>query len=190
MEYSFRNSPHEKAKRAVLNLTTIDLYYDEAKYTIPYKDINGVWLNKPGGICTCRAYSCTLNIKDKKPLFISSKNYDEKGNTLEQSNHYNSFVRVLHHHLQTKSKAEYKFGVQPMQYLLRVCMVIAILAGFILSSLYLNINQYLLIGTALVSLFGTVCGVNFCITNFPKGYTPENIPLKLLPRQISNPIEF
>ncbi|ELR72194.1 hypothetical protein C900_01748 [Fulvivirga imtechensis AK7] len=184
MEYSFRNSPNEKVKKVFLNQTGLDLYVDGAKYVIPYCDINGVWLQRPGGICTPRAYSCTLNINDKKPVFISSKNYDEAGDLVEQSNHYNSFVRVLHHHLQKQGRAQYKFGVQPLQYALRVVAIIAILGGFTLSYLYLNINQYLLAVPALLSLFVAVCGLNFCIANFPKGYRPENIPLQLLPSQI------
>lgn len=181
MEYSFRNAAGESEKKIVLNLTGIELYFEGAKYAIPYNDINGVWLNKPSGICTCRAYSCTLNIKNKKPLFISSKNYDAAGNIVEQSNQYNSFVRVLHHHLQSKSAARYRFGVQPTQYVLRVLAIIGILAAFLFSSLYLNISQYILAVPVALSLFVAVCGVNFCIANYPKNYTPENIPLKLLP---------
>lgn len=186
MEYAFKNSPEEKVKKIVLNLTGFDLYFDGAKYTVSYSDINGVWLNKPGGLCTPSEYSCTLNINDRKPIYISSKNYDDEGNVIEQPNHYNSFVRVLHHHLQSKSRAQYRFGVQPRQYALRVLTIIGILTGFGASYLYLNINKYILALPAVLSIFVAVCGLKFCISNYPKDYKPENIPLKLLPSPITS----
>ncbi|MEQ8926458.1 MAG: hypothetical protein RLO81_11630, partial [Fulvivirga sp.] len=180
MEYTFKNSPKDHLRTIFLRDTSLIISFDGAKYEYPYKDISNVWLNNPGGFCSPGEFSCTLNIIDQKPIYISSKNYNEKGEVIEQSNFYNSFVRVIHMHLGTNTSASFKFGTQPKAYITRVAIILMILAGCISSILYTDINPIILILPSVVGIFVTVCGLKFCITRFPKGYNPRNIPLNLL----------
>ncbi|QSE97912.1 hypothetical protein [Fulvivirga lutea] len=181
MEYTFKNSPEDYLRTIVLKEKSLTLNFEGSTYEYPYNKITKVWLNNPGGFCSPGEFSCTLNIIDKKPVYISSKNYNDKNEEIEQSNFYNSFVRVLHMHLGVNTTASFKFGTQPTAYIARVAIILAILTGCVASILLTNVNPFILILPSALGIFVSVCGLKFCITRFPKGYNPNNIPLNLLP---------
>ncbi|MTI22881.1 hypothetical protein E1176_17750 [Fulvivirga sp. RKSG066] len=183
MEYSFKINESGKERTLILKNEMIIYVLDDAIYEVPYKNITAVWLNKPGGFCTPSSYSCTLNIKDDKPIFITSKNWDLDQREILQQNHYNSFVRVLHMHLKEKSKATYGFGVKPQYYMLRVAAIITILTLATYLSVNYQLNNFLLAIPVAISLFVLTCGLNFCVKNFPSSYRPDHIPITLLPAQ-------
>lgn len=181
MEYTFKNSAAEKEKRIFLHHTGIDLYHDGAKYTVPYSNINSIWLNKPGGLLNLGEFSCTININDQKPIYIADKNYDAYGFIKHQPNNYNSFIRVLHHHLQDKSNVKYKFGSKPLQYVLRLIIITAIVFTCFLPYGFLDVNQYTLIIPILVAFTVGAFSLKFLLNEYPKCYMPDSIPLNLLP---------
>ena len=181
MEYTFRNSPKDDLKTIFLRDSSLVLKFDGSTYEYPYSEIEKVWLNSPGGFCSPGEFSCTLNIVDKKPVYISSKNYNQNGTEINQSNFYNSFIRVLHMHLDGQTKADYKFGTTPVAYLGRVAIILIILTGCITSILYTSINPFVLAIPSAIGIFVAVCGAKFCISRFPKGYNPKDIPLEVLP---------
>lgn len=181
MEYTFRNDPKDHLKTIFLSDKSLILKFDGSQYEYPYNQITKVWLNNPGGFCSPGEFSCTLNIVDKKAVYISSKNYEENGREIEQSNFYNSFVRVLHIHLDGNTSTDYKFGSEPKAYLGRITIILCILAGCIASISFTTINPLILIAPSIIGILVTICGLKFCITRFPKGYNPKDIPLNLLP---------
>lgn len=183
MEYNFKIEESGSERSIILKNDMLIYVVDNAIYDIPYKDITSVWLNKPGGICTPNIYSCTLQFKQEKPLFISSKNWTADKKEIHQENHYNSFIRVLHMHLLQKSGAQFSFGVKPQKYLTKVATIILILATSAFLTINFDLKNYLLAIPAMVSVFVITCGLNFCLKNFPSRYKPEAIPLNLLPSQ-------
>ncbi len=183
MEYNFKITESGSERSIILKNDMLHYVVDNAIYEVPYNIINAVWLNKPGGICTPNHYSCTLNIEDDKPIFISSRNWDENKREMHQQNHYNSFVRVLHVHLKEKSKAKYGFGVKPKYYALRVIAIITIIAIASYVALTFKDSWYILVAPVAVSIFVLTCGLNFCVKNFPSKYKPDQIPMRLLPVQ-------
>ncbi|HNP18855.1 MAG TPA: hypothetical protein PKL31_10505 [Fulvivirga sp.] len=181
MEYVFKNSPKDKLRKIVLTDDGFNLIMDGATYPYKYSSVNQVWLNSPGGFCSPGEYSCTLNIVDQKPLYISSKNYSDSKKLIDQFNHYNSFIRVLHLHLKNNKAAQFKFGTTPFKYLTRIMVIIGILTACVLSIMLLEANPLVFIVPSGLAIFVSVCGMKFCINRFPKVYNPENIPLTLLP---------
>lgn len=182
MEYYFKNSITDKPKKLVLTDSGINLYLDDACYQYDYRDIVGVWLNKPGGIFDQKFFSCTLNIADRKPLFISSLNFDQDDELINQDNHYNSFIRVMHLHLKEKSKAKYHLGVPPLNYSLRIILAILVLAVCLAAYFHVDLSTVALGAVGFLVLATGVAGLQFGISKFPKFYNPDNIPLELLPR--------
>lgn len=183
MEYNFKVDENGSERTVILKSDMLIYIEENAIYDISYSDITSVWLNKPGGFCTSNIYSCTLQFKHEKPLFISSKNWREDRVEIHQENHYNSFIRVLHMHMREKSAAKYSFGVKPQKYLTKVATIILILTLAVAGSIIFQINNYLLAIPVTISLFVTTCGLNFCLKNYPSKYTPDQIPMSLLPTQ-------
>jgi len=183
MDYTFKINEEDKERRLILKDEFMIYAIDGSVYEIPYNRISAVWLNKPGGICTPNHYSCTLNIDDDKPVFISSRNWGENGREIIQQNHYNSFIRVLHLHLKEKSKAQYGFGVKPKPYFMRVGAIVTILSLSVLFAIIFNLNNVLIAIPAVISVSVLTCGLNFCLKNFPSTYKPDCIPFALLPVQ-------
>lgn len=183
MEYNFRVDENGSERTVILKNDMLIYIEKNAIHDISYKDITNVWLNKPGGLCTPNIYSCTLHFKHDKPLFISSKNWRDDKMEIRQENHYNSFIRVLHMHLREKSSAKYSLGVKPKKYLTKVATIILILALAATVSITFQLNNYLLAIPVLISVFVVTCGLNFCLKNYPSKYTPDHIPLSLLPTQ-------
>ncbi len=181
MEYTFRISADSPEVMMVLTENEIQLKTEGAVYRHPYSSVQKVWLNNPGGFCSPGEFSCTLNIVDKKPIYIASKNYDKQGHLINQANHYNTFVRVLHMHVKSNAKAKFRFGATPVKYAMRIATIISILATCLASSLLIDANPLIFIMPSAAAIFVTVCGLRFCITRFPKGYNPDDIPLNLLP---------
>lgn len=183
MEYNFKVEEHGSERTVILKNDMLIYIEENAIHDIPYSDITNVWLNKPGGLCTSNIYSCTLQFKHQKPLFISSKNWRDDRVEIHQENHYNSFIRVLHMHMREKSTAKYSFGVKPKKYFTKVATIILILTLAAVSSITFNLNNYLLAIPVGISLFVVTCGLNFCLKNYPSHYMPDRIPLNLLPTQ-------
>jgi len=181
MEYSYKISDSGSERSIILKNEVIIYIANGAIYDIPYKRITSVWLNKPSGFLSPNYFSCTLNIEDDKPIFISSKNWDDYNNEILQQNHYNSFVRVLHMHLKEKSKAKYGFGVKPKNYFIKAAAILAVLAVVLFLSVSLQLNNFLLAFPILVGGSALAIGINFCVKNYPHRYKPDHIPLQLLP---------
>jgi hypothetical protein len=181
MEYSFKNSPKNSLSKITLGEKGFQLVINKDIYNYQYTDISKVWLNNPGGFCSPGEFSCTLNIKEKKPIYISSKNYTDNGDIIGQANHYNSFIRILHRYIGSNQSAEFKFGSTPFKYFGRIALIIGILTSCILSTSLIDTNPLYFIIPSAMGIFVSVCGMKFCITRFPKGYNPNEIPLNLLP---------
>lgn len=181
MEYSFKNSPKDHLSKMALGENGFRIVIDGATYNYKYSEVTRVWLNNPEGFFTPGEFSCTVNIVDKKPIYITSKNFDQNGLFVEQSNHYNSFVRVLHMHVKSNKAAEFKFGSTPTKYLMRMAIIALILTSCIVSIMTFNSNPLFFIIPSVFGIFVSIYGLRFCITRFPKGYNPNDIPLELLP---------
>lgn len=165
----------------LLTSNALHLYIDGAKYTTPYEKVVGVWLSTPAGFLAGNTYACTLNIEDAKPIYVPIKNFDESGDLIDQSNHYNSFIRVLHVHLREKSKAHYYFGVRPISYAIKVLVLLSIIFACLACYLLLNLSGVVVIPLGLVLMASAYTLLRFGIKSFPKLYDPNEIPLGLLP---------
>ncbi|MEM1406946.1 MAG: hypothetical protein AAGG59_09245 [Bacteroidota bacterium] len=181
MDYSFRPSATESERKILLTSNAFHLYLDGAKYSTPYEKVVGVWLSTPSGFLAANTYACTLNIEDAKPIYISNKNYDDAGKPIVQANHYNSFIRVLHVHLREKSKAHYYFGVKPVNYAMKLIVLLAVVMACITSYFAFNLNGLLVLPVGVVLLASAYALLRFGIKSFPKLYDPDQIPLRLLP---------
>ncbi|MDX1628555.1 MAG: hypothetical protein R3345_07635 [Fulvivirga sp.] len=181
MEYSFKTN--EKDQTRIIHLESDKLVYfmDDERQEVPYNQIHSVWLSKPGGVLTPNSYSCTLNIKNAKPIYISSKNWDDEKKEILQQNHYNSFVRVLHLHLKEKSRAQYGFGLPPASYLSKLAILLLIVCSTIYWALSSQLSGTMLIGTIGLGVLIVIIGLNFSLKNYPSHYQPDQIPLNLLP---------
>jgi hypothetical protein len=181
MDYAFKNSPKDHLTQMVLGENGFKIILDGATYNYKYSDVTRVWLNNPEGFIAPGEYSCTINIVDKKPIYITSKNFDQNGLFIEQSHHYNTFVRVLHMHIKSNKAAEFKFGTTPAKYFRRVAIIALILTACVASIITFKSNPFYFIVPSVFGVFVTIYGLQFCITRFPKVYNPDNIPLELLP---------
>ncbi|MEO0555720.1 MAG: hypothetical protein AAF149_21120 [Bacteroidota bacterium] len=181
MDYSFRSSATESERKILLTTNALHLYVDGAKYSTPYEKVVGVWLSTPSGFLAGNTYACTLNIEDAKPIYISIKNYDDAGKLIEQANHYNSFIRVLHLHLCKKSKAHYFFGVKPASYAAKLIVLLAVVMTCVTSYFVFNLSGLLILPVGVALMVSAYTLLSFGIKSFPKLYDPDEIPLRLLP---------
>ncbi len=181
MEYSFKNSPKAHLTQMALGENGFRVVIDGATYNYKYSEVTRVWLNNPEEFFNPSEYSCTINIIDKKPIYITSKNYNHNGLIMDQSHNYNSFVRVLHMHVRSNKAAEFKFGSTPSKYLKRLAIIALILIGCVASIISFDSNPLYFIAPSVFGVFVSIYALRFCITRFPKGYNPNDIPLELLP---------
>ncbi|TRX51614.1 hypothetical protein FNH22_23930 [Fulvivirga sp. M361] len=181
MEYTYRLSADSEPRRMVLKENALDFHLDDYKLTIPYAKVVGVWLSSPDGLLFSENYSCTLNIEDGKPIFITMKNFDGHGQLMTQDNHYSSFIRVLHLHLREKSKARYYFGVKPLNYFTKLLTFTGVIVSCLILYFFFNLNEIITIFLTVIAFFFLLVTLRFGIRRFPKIYDPDEIPLNLLP---------
>lgn len=181
MDYSYKITPSDTTRRMLLSSNALHLYLDGHKYTTPYNKVVGVWLSKPSDFLSGNNYGCTLNIEDAKPIYISIKNFDSEGSPMDQSNHYNSFIRVLHVHLQEKSKAHYYFGEKPVSYAMKVLVLVSLVSACLMSYTLFNINGLIVLPVGAILAISAYALLRFGIKSFPKLYNPKEIPIGLLP---------
>ncbi len=177
MEYSFQNSLNEKPVKAILEEFELTIDTEENKKNIPYASITEVRLGRKKDL-----YYTHIISQDYGTLLITNRTYESAGEWKDQSRTYHTFIRVLHMHLQNKSKASFYSGFSLGAQALKLG------GAFLLSCFLFLAEEYFDVVTTnsiLISvLFFGVCVVLIVLPNlsqWPKNYQPTDIPLNLLP---------
>lgn len=175
MEYSFFTEHHHYH----LKLDNYSLTYsiDGKSSIISYAQVDTLRMEYPKSIQNQKLYSCTLATTDGPTIKI--KSFNTENNEYEnQFNHYNQFIRVLHIHLMTKSKSQFKYGMS-----LQKCLIFSFLIiGVLLGSYFLNliISNYQVI-IYIISPVIVAYLIYQLIIRRPVVYKPELIPYEILP---------
>ena len=177
MEYSFQKSIREKQITIRLNEFDLTIISDGKTQDIPYLQITEVRLCRKNN-----SYLIRVDSLDCGTLVIPSFTIDETGNQVDQSRPYQTFVRVLHMHLQNKSKAIFYTGLG-----ITIRSIYVIIALFCAGALFV-IEEYfdvtplsgiLLSATMFIGVIAILVLSNF--SQWQKTYSPTEVPLNMLP---------
>lgn len=176
MEYSFSTAPETPPYVLTLTDTSLVISHGKKVRELPYQDIQYVYIEK-------KKEACKIHIEGKGVLSFTIPNYslDNDGALLDKSNAYTLFVRLLHYHLLSKSKAEFYINNGYKQTGL-FALGILVLAGIIVTILRL-LNWTFDLFTLTLIIIGTVTPILVLVwlSRFPKPYKPADIPLDFLP---------
>ncbi|HWA35063.1 MAG TPA: hypothetical protein VG737_13070 [Cyclobacteriaceae bacterium] len=178
VNYTFRKSP----KSAEVSITLDDygflLREGDHQEKISYANIVAVRIcRQPNHI-----YRVYLYPDESRAITISSLSWDSDGKQRDQSREYTLFVRVLHHHLKDKSPAVFTSGGNASKIwklagiLAFLCFLASVIIDYLGFGLFNPYTQALVL--ALVCFLIVILS---SIRNFPKTYTPTDIPLQFLP---------
>jgi hypothetical protein len=179
MEYTFKNSIRESAQTILLQRDCLSVQFPEREESFKYDRILSVKLTKSKHnlfaleLIFDKGYSILITNK----YFLSSKECEDR------SHSYDTFVRVLHFHLQEKGRAKYYSGFT-MKYVVTLMLgaafgsfVISFISEYFSFSVTNSLTQAFIL-TVLAVVVILVANRKF----FTKGYSPLNIPLEFLPR--------
>ncbi|HRI79097.1 MAG TPA: hypothetical protein PLR06_06120 [Cyclobacteriaceae bacterium] len=178
MEYTFKLSPHSEVTSIHLGDYSLSLRKGTTEQKIAYANIFMVRMD----VNTHSEYSIYLDADGYGQIAIPSWTFTDQGKKESQSSGYSLFVRVLHHHLQDKCRANFKSGKDAGRIGLwaGIGAVLSVVVSFLMD--YLGFGW---INPPLQALFFSVVAVMlilvFSIKKLPKSYHPSNIPLQFLP---------
>ena len=176
MEYHFQNGPQENLLKATLNEFEITIEVAQATKRIPYASITEVRLGRRKD-----AYFTQVISLDYGTLYLSNKTFKED-NWIDQSRRYHTFIRVLHLHLSSKSKASFYSGTNLGKQAVKLLLLFICTALLFLSEEYFDWVPF---STLAVSSIFFVAGLAIIIipgiSQWPKSYEPTEIPMELLP---------
>lgn len=177
MEYSFQGGPNEKPVKAILNEFEMVVETSSGSKSIPYASITEVRLAKKKDLY----YSHVIAL-DFGTLIIPNKSVDESGGWKDQSRIYHTFIRVLHLHLSSKSKASFYTGFNFSEQAIKIMVLFMGTALLFLSEEYFD---WVPLSAFILSLVFFACGFILImapkLSQWPKSYEPTEIPLDLLP---------
>ncbi len=178
MKYSFRNSAKGKEISILLDDYGFAICEGIHQEKISYASIVAVRICKKIN----RVYRVFLYPDASRTITISSNSWDDHGNPIDQSREYGLFVRVLHHHLKDKSPAVFTSGGKASKIWSLaaasaiLCFLISVVIDYLGFGLMNPYKQSLIL--AMVSFLAVILS---SIRNFPKTYTPTDIPIQFLP---------
>jgi hypothetical protein len=171
----------QKAHTIFLSNYNLILQSPEKEEVIPYANITAVQLSK----VRKQSYAMRLTFENHGTVVITNKYFLPTGECEDRSRHYTTFVRVLHFHLKDKSFAAYNSGLG-----LRHLLIWSLYAAFLSFSFsfisefyeFSVVNPFVqALGLTIITVIGIV------VLNrgqWPKAYSPSNIPLRFLPSDL------
>ncbi len=177
MEYSFQNSAREK--KSTISLDEFDLMIESGAewVKVAYPQITEVRLSRRRNL-----YSIHITSIDHEVIEITNGVFDSQNKWVDQSRHYQTFVRVLHMHLQNKCKATFYSGASRLFHsmYLGVAAIIGLVA-FVLEE-YFDVTP---ISGVVLSIGVFVCLVFILIlpqvSQWQREYSPSDVPMQMLP---------
>lgn len=178
MEYTFKNSIAEGAQTILLQVDSLTVQFPEREESFRYDSIFSVKLTKRRK----NLFTLQLIFERGQPLVISNKYFLSAKECEDRSRSYDTFVRVLHFHLQEKGRAKYYSGFS-MSHL--VTLILGAAFGSFIISFISEYFGFSIINSLIQALLLTVFAVVIIlIANrrlFPRAYSPKNIPPRFLP---------
>lgn len=178
MKYSFRNS----AKGSEISITLDDygftLRANGKEEKISYANIVAVRISKVQN----HVFRMFLHPDASRTIAISSLSWSADGIPKDQSREYALFVRVLHHHLKDKSPAVFTSGgdAGKIWKLVGISAFLSLSISLLIDYLGFGImNPYT--QALILGVVSTAISIGLSVRNFPKAYTPGDIPLQFLP---------
>lgn len=177
MEYSFQNGARDKKSTITLNEFDLVMESGVKWVKVAYPQITEVRLSRRKNL-----YSIHITSIDNELIEITNGAFDSQSNWIDQSRPYQTFVRVLHMHLQNKCKATFYSGASRLFHsmYLGVAAIIGLVAYALeeyfdvtpISGVILSIGVFVIL--ALVLIIPQ-------ISQWQREYTPEDVPMRMLP---------
>lgn len=177
MEYSFKASKNSETTTVTLDDYRLIVRKGPTEEIIPYASIIAVRINSSGSRFNTHIYPDAHS-----PVLILSKSVSENGAIVNQSGGYSLLVRVLHHHLERKSKAVFRTGtdLRRLWFWALTIMFVSYLLSITLHYFGFGmLNPYW--QTLLLSTIATAVVVAPSAHKLPRNYDPGNIPIQFLP---------
>jgi hypothetical protein len=178
MEYLCKNSKNEEAIQIYLKDLSMEIKSPGKYWVVFYSSIDTVSLTKRSG----DFYSLQITTSDKRVFNVSNRYIESSGHSEDKSVAYSMFVRVLHMHLKTKSRAQINcrkvFHIPEWQKILVVLLLFAI--SYLLDFIGARLFHPAIHGVALSAialLIITLSEKNRAIENF----SSKDIPREFLP---------
>jgi hypothetical protein len=177
MEYSFQNGVREKKSTITLNEFDLVIESGAEWLKIAYPQITEVRLSRRKNL-----YSIHVTSLDTDVIEITNSAYDSQGKWIDQSRHYQTFVRVLHLHLQNKCKASFYSGASRFFHsmYLGVAAIIG-LAAFVLEE-YFDVTPVsgIMLSSGIFVCLGLLL-VLPRVAQWQREYSPSEVPMSMLP---------
>jgi hypothetical protein len=176
VRYAFRKSAKSEEVSITLDDYGFSLCEGGREEKISYANIVAVRISRQPN------HRVFLYPDESRTITISSLSWDTDGKQRDQSREYTLFVRVLHHHLKDKSPAVFTSGgnASKIWKLAGICALFCFLGSVIVD--YLGFGLFNPYTQALIlALISFLVVILSSIRNFPKTYTPTDIPLQFLP---------
>jgi hypothetical protein len=172
-EYICKNSINDKPCSVKLFEHHLEWQRGDKTGTFDYTNIVAVRLQRKG-----KKFQINIQSDYQGSITLSNRFYLSNLKFEDRSRHYNTFVRVLHHHLTWHSTATFFTGTSWNR--LALIAAVLIFGAWIFQASLIGpdaINIWLiLLDSALVVVVAI-----YVASNWPRIYSAENIPLDFLP---------
>ena len=178
MEYTFKNSLSARACTVLLGEYQLTWQIAGREAVIPYSSITAIHLSKKGHT----RYGIRVDSQHQRPIWITNVYFLSRHQIEDRSRQFGTFVRILHLHLSTKSKAVFRIGFSPTRLVAcgAAALFLPVAAFFGEQHVAPGLFDYFLGGSSVVLL--TLAGWLLLNRNWvPKNYPPTDIPLEFLP---------
>ncbi len=173
-EYICKNSPREKPIAIRLFEFELEWQRGEKKIIIPYANIVSLNLNKVGS-----KYITRIDSDFQGTLVVTNRFYLSSGEFEDQSRQYNTFIRLLHLHLNKRATTTFLIGT-PVKFLALILTVAAIFSTTLQWAMMNVFGSVHLTATIINAIIFLAIALR-CAKSFPKAYSGNDIPLHFLP---------
>jgi hypothetical protein len=172
-EYICKNAAREKPCSVRLFEFHLEWQRGEETGTFDYPNIVSIRLERKG-----KKFRITIESDYQGTLTLTNRFYLSKLKFEDRSRQYNTFVRVLHHHLKKLSTSSFLTGS-------RWSTLASIIGSLVLGAWLLQISMagdawtnlwFIMADVAVISLAAVLLTIYR-----PRAYLPENIPMEFLP---------
>lgn len=172
-EYICKNSIRDKPCSVKLYEHHLEWQCGRKSGTFDYINIVAIRLQRNG-----KKFVINIQSDYQGALTLSNRYYLSNMKYEDRSRHYNTFVRVLHHHLMKHSTASFFTGTSwnRLGVMMGILFLMAWIFHFILTG-HGELSLWLISGDVALLLLATV----YVIVKCPRVYLAENIPLDFLP---------
>jgi hypothetical protein len=178
VEYTFQNTSSEETCSAFLNEYSITFRSVREEHSIPYSMIVEVKLLK----ISDDHFKTLLFLNDGHSYVLSNRFYTSDKKMEDRSRLYSTFIRVLHFHLKSKSRAVFTSGNAPGK--TRSLVIASVLVSFMISFTAeffgISLANPLIQAAVLIAMAGIVI-LAMNMSRWPRHYEPGDIPLEFLP---------